>query len=197
MRRPAAALLFVVLASACTTTKQTIATPFPSQEPISDFFARLSPGPSASPLPSPSPTAGARSASDTGTATAKPAASHAASSARVACPSGQFNAEVNDLSSTDQGQASSTDRRWDVSASGTVTNNSSASVRSVVVAVKVHSRNGHSSSHDVSVPNTIGPGATVNWSGRFRYLGPSEPEADGATVVSWTWANSSLSSCPT
>lgn len=85
-----------------------------------------------------------------------------------------------------------------MSVSGTATNGANASVRGVTVSVSVHANNERATSYDVSVPQTIGPGQTVGWSGRFRYRGRSAPQGEGsyASVSGWSWANAAQSSCP-
>jgi len=110
-------------------------------------------------------------------------------------------ADLQDFSASDSGDQPSSDgdRRWNVTVSGTATNGASAAVRAVQLAVTVHASNGRASSHDVTVAQTIGPGATVGWSGRFRVRSSGQPDGGSAqvAVTGWSWANSSLASCPT
>jgi hypothetical protein len=199
MRRAVLLGIVVLLAAACSTTRQTIATPYPSLEPISDFFARLSPRPSVSPSTSPSPSAAAQSVDGTSRPAARSAPASGANS-RVVCPGGRVAANLTDVTSTDTGDppSSNGDHRYDVSVSGNATNNAGASVRAVDVAVTLHANNERPATYDVTVPQTIAPGQTIAWSGRVRYRGGAAPDDGGsyASVAGWSWADSSLASCP-
>ncbi len=86
--------------------------------------------------------------------------------------------------------------RSTVSVSGMATNGASAAVRSVHLVVTVHASNARSSSHDVTLGQTISPGATVGWSTNFRYRSGEDPSSAQVTVAGWSWANSSLATCP-
>lgn len=185
-----AVFVVLVLLSGCTRVADVSPTPFPSQEPISEFFARLTPKPTVSPSASVTPSAAPVASS----APARRAPARTAAPSRVFCPSGQVTAEVDDLSASDAGSG-----RWDVSVSGTATNGTGASVRSVELSVTVHADNARAASYDVTVPQAFGPGGTAGWSGRFRYRSASKPSTDGASaaVTGWSWANSSQATCPT
>jgi hypothetical protein len=203
VRRLAILFVLVLAGSACATTKQTIATPIPTLEPMSDFFARLSPRPSVSPPTSPSPSAAARpapvSGGSSGTSSSSGAPKAAVSSGRVLCPSGQVTAELDDFQATDAGTYKNGDRHYRVDASGTVTNGASASVRAVQLSVLVHANNAHSSTYPLTVSQSIAPSASAPWSGTFDYRAESRPSADesSVTVSGWSWASSSVASCPT
>src|SRR5438270_7655933 len=193
--RAAVLVVAAVLACGCTASKQSAPTPFPSLEPISDYFARLSPRPSVSPSASPTPEPGAQSEASSGAGPAPTSrASRPAAASRVSCPSGRVTADIDDFSASDTGDAPSSggDHRYDVAVAGNASNGASASVQAVHLSVTVHANNGRASSYDVTVPQTIGPGSTVRWSGRFRYRAPTKPAGDESSVVvtGWSWASS-------
>lgn len=89
------------------------------------------------------------------------------------------------------------EHNWNVTVSGTATNNTSAAVRSVQVRVTVHASNARNRSRIATVAQTIAPGGTAPWSTNFRYQSADQPSQGSADVADWSWANSSLASCPT
>jgi hypothetical protein len=106
-------------------------------------------------------------------------------------------AEVDDVSADDTGDPPRDgEHRWDVSVSGTATNGASAAVRSIHLVVTVHASNARASSREVTITQTVGPGATVPWSTDFRYRSGEDPSDARVAVAGWSWANSSLASCP-
>lgn len=188
-------LLAVVALSSCATRQTALPTPLPTLQSFEGILPATTPSPSASVSPSPSATAAvARGAAST--PATKRTAVRAAGTSRVQCPSGRVGAEVDDFSSSADDPAPNGDGRWSVTVTGTATNGTSAAVRSVQLVVTVHASNARSSSQGVTVGQTIGPGATVGWSTTFRYRADESPSEAQVSVAGWSWANSSLASCP-
>ena len=191
-----AALL--LLTASCAASREIAPTPFPSLEPISDFLARLTPGPSPAHSASPSPSAGVSTGESTAAKAAPAATHHSSVSSPLHCPSGQVTADLEEVRSQDTGRSyRNGDKRWNVTASGTATNNASASVSSVHLAVTVHAPNEHPATVDVTVGQTIGPGSSAPWSTSFEYRSARQPSGEGSVAVTgWSWANSAQASCP-